>query len=205
MSKTQIARLKITLDHVDPVVMRRVVVPLNMRLHRLHTLVQVAMGWSGGHLWAFVARGVEWGPREPGGDFRDGPLDASKARLDDALEDVGTKTIKYIYDFGDGWQHTIKAERLFPAVSGLDLPFLLDAIGRCPPEDIGGPAAYMELLTAVADAKHPRHADAIELLGVGFKPSAVDARALEKAVDELASRWARPSRMPKTATGRRAA
>ena len=62
MSKTQVARLKITLDHVDPVVMRRVVVPLNMRLHRLHTLVQVAMGWSGGHLWAFATRGVEWAP-----------------------------------------------------------------------------------------------------------------------------------------------
>lgn len=50
MSKTHIARLKITLDHVEPVVMRRVVVPLSIRLDRLHALVQVAMGWSGGHL-----------------------------------------------------------------------------------------------------------------------------------------------------------
>jgi hypothetical protein len=29
-----------------------------------------------------------------------------------AAEDAGTKTLKYLYDFGDGWKHTIKVERL---------------------------------------------------------------------------------------------
>ena len=42
----------------------------------------------------------------------DGPLDARKARLVDVLEDVGAKTLSYLYDFGDGWEHTIKIERL---------------------------------------------------------------------------------------------
>ena len=32
------------------------------------------------------------------GDF----LDARKARLDDVLEDIGAKTLKYLYEFGDG-------------------------------------------------------------------------------------------------------
>jgi hypothetical protein len=32
-----------------------------------------------------------------GGDF----LDARKARLDDVLEDIGTKTLRYVYDFGE--------------------------------------------------------------------------------------------------------
>jgi Plasmid pRiA4b ORF-3-like protein len=43
-----------------------------------------------------------------GGDF----LDARKARLDDVLEDIGTKTLRYVYDFGDGWEQTITIERL---------------------------------------------------------------------------------------------
>ncbi len=189
MSKTHIARLKITLDHVEPIVMRRVALPLSIKLDRLHTLVQVAMGWSGGHLWAFVVRGIEWGPRELGGGFSDGPLDASKARLGDVLEDVGAKTLKYIYDFGDGWQHTIKVERMFAGVPGLSLPFLLEATGRCPPEDIGGPAAYMELLAAVADRQHPRYSEAVEQLGADFSSTAVRVRNLERAVDELAERW----------------
>jgi hypothetical protein len=34
-----------------------------------------------------------------------------KARLGDVLEDIGTKTLRYLYDFGDGWEHTIKVER----------------------------------------------------------------------------------------------
>lgn len=60
----------------------------------MHTLARVAIGWSAGHLWASVARGVEWGPRDPGSDCRESPHDASKAKLGGVLEDVGAKTIK---------------------------------------------------------------------------------------------------------------
>ena len=45
----------------------------------------------------------------PDPDFGDGPLDASKAPLVDVLKDVGVKSLKYLYDFGDGWQHTRSA------------------------------------------------------------------------------------------------
>ena len=47
---------------------------------------------------------ADWGV----GEF----LDARKARLTDILEDVGMKNLTYLYDFGDGWEHTIKTERL---------------------------------------------------------------------------------------------
>lgn len=92
-------------------------------------------------------------------DFDDGPFDARKARLIDVLEDVGTKTIKYLYDFGDGWEHTIKVERVTEAVPGTAYPVLLDARGRCPPEDVGGPWGYDEFLEALADPDHESHAD----------------------------------------------
>jgi hypothetical protein len=38
-----LVRLKVTLDHVEPVVMRRVVVPWRIRLSRLHEVLQAAM------------------------------------------------------------------------------------------------------------------------------------------------------------------
>jgi pRiA4b ORF-3-like protein len=36
----------------------------------------------------------------------------ARLRLGDVLDDVGTKSLRYLYDFGDCWKHTIKVERL---------------------------------------------------------------------------------------------
>lgn len=52
------------------------------------------------------------------------------------LEDVGTKTLKYLYDFGDDWEHTIKVERLIAPELGVLYPRLIEAKGHCPPEDL---------------------------------------------------------------------
>jgi len=43
--------------------------------------------------------------------FYEGPLPASKTSLLDVVEDVGTKTVHYIYDFGDNWQHVLRRFR----------------------------------------------------------------------------------------------
>ena len=87
-----VARLKITLDGVNPAVLRRVEVPFDIRLDRLHLTIQAAMGPNDSHLYELRARDVGWSTPLPdihgGGDF----LDARKASLDDVLEDIGTKT-----------------------------------------------------------------------------------------------------------------
>lgn len=185
MGAKSIVRLKITLDRVEPAVMRRITVRFGVRLERLHRIIQAAMGWSGGHLWEFRAGGTGWGPREDH-EFGDGPHDASKATLLSVIEDVGVKTMRYVYDFGDDWQHTIKIERIFADVPGLAQPFLLEALGRCPPEDIGGPLGYREMLDALADPKHARHDKHFERYG-SFDPAAVNLKGLEAAVDALAA------------------
>jgi hypothetical protein len=133
-----------------------------------------------------------------------GPTDRStleKARLIDVLEDAGTKTLRYLYDFGDGWEHTIKVERIEPAEPDVLYPRLIEASGRCPPEDVGGPSGYGEMLEALEDPGHERHAEALEWLGEDFDPNAFDAEPLKADVATLAKRWARkPSvRKPKSA------
>src|SRR5436853_7936138 len=110
MTANTIARIRITLDDVEPVVLRRIEVPFGIRLDRLHLTIQAAMGWTNSHLYELRAGDVGWGIPDP--NWSDGPLDARKTRLIDVLEDVGTKTLRYVYDFGDGWEHTIKIERL---------------------------------------------------------------------------------------------
>jgi hypothetical protein len=196
MTAATIARLKITLDDVEPKVLRRIEVPLSIRLDRLHLTIQAAMGWTNSHLYEIRARDVGWGMVDP--DWGDGPLDARKAKLADVLEDVGVKTLRYLYDFGDGWEHTVKIERLDDPVPGVLYPRFTEAKGRCPPEDVGGHWGYAELLEALKDPEHERHTEILEWLGVEFDPNAIDAEALAADVEALAKSWA-----PKPSTKRK--
>jgi len=189
MTANSIARLHVTLNDVKPPVQRRVEVPLAIRLDRLHLVLQAAIGWTNSHLHEIRARDVGWGMPDP--DFGDGPLDAKKARLIDVLEDAGVKTVKYLYDFGDGWEHTVKVERITDAIPGLAYPVLIDATGRCPPEDVGGPWGYDEFLDALADPAHENHAETAEWIGEPFDPKAVDVEALSDDVAALAKAWTR--------------
>jgi len=54
------------------------------------------------------------------------------------VEDTGVKRLIYLHDYGHGWEHTIRIERIVAALPGELYPRLLDASGRRPPEDIGG-------------------------------------------------------------------
>ena len=103
MSADTIAQLKITLDDVKPAVLRRVEVPFDIRLDRLHLTIQAAMGWTNSHLYELRAGDIGWSTPYPDADWAGDFLDARKARLSDVLEDIGTKTLAYLYDFGDGW------------------------------------------------------------------------------------------------------
>jgi hypothetical protein len=187
-----IARLKITLDDVEPPVLRRIEVPFAIRLDRLHTVLQAALGWTNSHLWEIRARDTGWGPRDPDGGFGDGPLDASKATLIDVVEDMGMKSLKYLYDFGDGWEHTVKIERVLDAEPGALYPRLMEAAGRCPPEDIGGPPGYAEFLEAIADPDHERHDEIVEFHDADFDPNAIHFAAIDAEITKLAKRWSRP-------------
>jgi Plasmid pRiA4b ORF-3-like protein len=189
MSADTIARMKITLDEVEPVVMRRVDVPIDIRLDRLHLTIQAAMGWTNSHLYEICARGTCWGMPDP--DGRGDHLNARKTRLIDVLHDVGTKTLKYLYDFGDGWEHTVKIERISEAVPGVAYPTLIDAIGHCPPEDVGGPWGYAEFLEAIQDPEHERHEELSEWVGVPFNPNDSNADQLSKMVARLAKHSSR--------------
>lgn len=189
MTAASIVHLRIKLDDVEPAVVRRVEVPLTIRLDRLHLVLQAAMGWTNSHLYEIRARDVDWGRPDP--DFGDGPLDASKARLIDVLEDVGARSFKYLYDFGDGWEHSVRIERITDAMPGIAYPRLIEAAGRCPPEDVGGPWGYREFLDAIADPKHQEHAERLQWIGEHFVPTDVNVEVLAQAVHSLAKKWTR--------------
>jgi hypothetical protein len=193
---TLVARLKVTLSDVEPQVLRRFDVPLKIKLSRLHDVIQAAMGWTDTHLYEFRAGGVGWGVPLPEYDD-DGPLPASKTSLLDVLEDVGTKTIHYIYDFGDNWHHVIKVEKIDDAIPGAAYPRLVRAIGACPPEDVGGFPGYADFIEAMADPTHEEHEQMLEWHGGKFDPDEADIGRILDTFERLAKKWAPKPRKPK--------
>jgi Plasmid pRiA4b ORF-3-like protein len=63
-------------------------------------------------------------------------------------------------------------------------PVLIEALERCPPEDVGGPPGYEEFLAALADPDHERHAEMVEWHGEPFDPAAVDLVELNRALQD---------------------
>jgi hypothetical protein len=115
----------------------------------------------------------------------------SKARLEEVVDDFATKTLRNLYDFGDSWGHPVKIERLIDAEFGKLYPRLIEAKGRHPPEDVGGPWGYAELLEAIHDPTRERNAELREWIPDDFGDIAERATAValaRKTMDTKAHR-----------------
>jgi Plasmid pRiA4b ORF-3-like protein len=110
------------------------------------------------------------------------------------VADAGHKTFSYLYDFGDGWSHTVELEKLAPTLQGEPILRLLEAVGRCPPEDCGGPFGYERLLKILADPDDAEHDELLAWCGGPIDPNHADVPALEAAANRLARRWSPRSR-----------
>lgn len=64
-----IYRINVTLADIHPPVRRRIEVPGDIKLGRLHRVLQAVMGWQDYHLHQFVVGGVTCGIPDP--DFPD--------------------------------------------------------------------------------------------------------------------------------------
>jgi hypothetical protein len=166
-------RLKVTLRGSKPPIWRRLEVPSEITLERLHRVVQVGFGWYGGHLWVFETPAGEYG--QPDAEL--GHADAAAVTLDDVALGVGDQ-IRYVYDFGDDWRHDILVEEVAAAQPGVAYPRCTAGRRARPPEDCGGMWAYQDLLEILADPGHPEHAEALNALGVAsaeaFDPARFD-------------------------------
>lgn len=197
MSNAFVMRITITLDNVTPTVSRIIEVPLGIRLDRLHTVFQDALSWTDSHLWELTFGRTGFGIPDPEYGF-DGPLDARKATLAEALDGMRGKTFQYLYDFGDAWDHSVRIEGIAPANPQYSYPRLLEATGMRPPEDSGGPWGYAETLGALADPAHEYHEQALEILGEDHDPHVQpNIDLIQDRFAALAKKWAPRPRKPK--------
>jgi hypothetical protein len=99
--------------------------------------------------------------------------------------------LTYEYDFGDSWDHLVVLEETLPAESACSYPRLLAGKRACPPEDVGGIPGYEHFLQAIADPRHPEHAEWREWYGPRFDPDQLDIDAVNH---ELETHWRRSAR-----------
>jgi hypothetical protein len=174
--------------HFNPPIWRRIRVSGDCTLRKLHHFIQAAFGWHSSHMH----------------EFSDGmnhylPLDAELMHMfDDALDDRKTKLrrvlkevdrLRYLYDFGDSWQHVIAVETVEPSdVSGTWCE-VLDGARACPPEDVGGAPGYLDFLASLQQSESKEGRSALVWAGGSFNPELFDRRAANAAVQRICNNF----------------
>ncbi len=132
-SSLKIVRLKIELSDIDPAIWRRVEVPADFPLRRLHDVIQAVFDWLDYHLHRFeVGDRIYGAPEHEDGDFGGERLYSDKNIKLGALLDRGVQRFIYRYDFGDDWEHVITVEQVTDRNDGVDYPILVDGNRHAP-------------------------------------------------------------------------
>lgn len=188
-----IYQLKVNLDDVKPPIWRRILVPENVKLSQLHEILQIAMGWTNSHLHMFTIDNQTYGDPE---DDETGDLGTkNETRYSLNQLDLREKSkFSYLYDFGDGWEHTILVEKIVPTEKDVHYPLCVTGKRACPPEDVGGTWGYADMLEAIANPDNAEHEEMLEWLGEDFDPEELDLDAINEALQGI-----KPARGGKTA------
>ena len=166
-------QLKVTLMDSRPPIWRRVEIESDVTLDLLHHTLQVVMGWTNSHMHGFRL------PQraQPGMRQRLAPVESADEKattLGDLLRRPNDWCI-YDYDFGDGWEHQLRLEKVVARQAGARYPMVLAGRGACPPEDVGGLPGYYHFLKVMNHPGHPKHEDMREWAGGSFDPTAFNA------------------------------
>jgi len=170
-------QLKVNLRGAKPPIWRRLLVPADISLARLHATIGAAFGWHGGHMHVFETAYGDFGRADRElGHRADGSV-----TLEQVAPEVKDK-IRYTYDFGDDWVHDIVVEKVLDADPSTAYPRCTGGKRAAPPDDCGGIWGYEELVEVLADPAHPQHEERLEWLGLAdagqFAPDTFDVEAV---------------------------
>ena len=166
-----IYQIQISLNGSTPKIWRRIQLKSDTLLPDLHDIIQITMGWRNSHLHQFIKNKEFYGDPSLDEDFD--TVDYRKIKLSAMLK-KDKDSMKYEYDFGDGWIHTILLEKILPVDPNTMYPICLVRKMHCPPEDCGGVWGYSDLLKIIKDPKHEEYEDYIEWLWDDFDPKEFD-------------------------------
>lgn len=179
-----IYQIKVGLRGAKPPIWRRLEVPADVNLATLHAIIQAAFDWTDSHLHAFET---------PYGDFGIAdPELGHRAERPVTLEQVApavNSRIRYVYDFGDDWDHDIQVEKIIDRDPTARYPRCIGGRRAAPPDDSGGMWGYLELIEVLNDPAHPEHRERLSWLGIDdaadFTPDRFDAEAVNRALSTI--------------------
>jgi len=180
---TEVYELEIALLGIAPRIWRRFAVPGRISLAGLHDVIQCVMGWTDSHLHEFIV-----GERHYTAYFLNMDWELAEAMIDEEtvqLREIvnGQETrLRYIYDFGDGWQHEVEVKRIGPPDSTARYPTCLAGERACPPEDCGGVGGYAYLLEVLSDPSHKDHEELLQWVGGQYDPELFDVRIVNRVL-----------------------
>jgi Plasmid pRiA4b ORF-3-like protein len=141
------------------------------------------MGWTDTHLHHFEIINPSTLKREeigiPDEDFDDLEIHPGwKRKIADYFKNKSDKA-KYIYDYGDDWEHAATLEKILPREEGIEYPLYSGGAGACPPEDCGGKRGYADFLEAIMDPAHESHEEMLDWVGGEFDPEHFDVKDVQ--------------------------
>jgi len=181
-------QLTISLLDSNPKIWRNVLVSGNVRLKKLHHVIQAVMPWTNSHLHQFVF---------PDAIYSD-PLFGIGEELEVDVQDEAHVTLRrvarnygcvflYHYDLGDDWRHLVQVDYIAdddPSYPGH--PVCLRGEFACPPEDCGGIIGYYrEFLPAFLDPEHEEGLETMVWAGENFDPEMFDLDAANERLKAL--------------------
>lgn len=183
-SDDEICTARIEMIDSDPLIWREVEVPTSNTLWDLHDIVQSVMNWQDYHLWEFTIGKQRFGPPSDENFGMEPVTDAAMAHLRDVLNPRRT-TIRYLYDFGDNWEHRLIVSRIRPGEPDVAYPRLAGGERNAPPEDCGGIYGFYDKLAIAADRKAREHHEIKRWLGQ-YDPNRFEERRIKIALGRIA-------------------
>jgi hypothetical protein len=177
-------QIKVGLRGAKPPIWRRLEVPADIGLAKLHRVIQIAFDWDDSHMHVFET---------PYGSF--GAADRElghRAEAPVTLEQIAPTAkskVTYTYDFGDNWDHDIVVEKVLDRDAAAVYPRCTGGRKAAPPEDCGGLWGYAELVEVLTDPSHPEHEERLDWLGLKsaseFDPDHFDTEPVNQALSRL--------------------
>jgi hypothetical protein len=100
---------------------------------------------------------------DPELEFDDRIIDEEKIKINQIIT-YEKQEFMYVYDFGDGWEHTVILEKILDVDPSVKYPKCIAGARACPPEDCGNYPGYKKICEIMKDPTDPEYESTLEWL-----------------------------------------